>query len=78
MEFEENRYNHTIHVLLGSKIRVLSLSIHQFPYSKGLIHSKRQLKRILCTEFKDIPLNHLSLRESLPKPKTGEPNLDIL
>ena len=59
------------------KIALLNLGIHQFSYSELLIHLKKHLKRSLFIEFKENPLNHFSLRESLPKPEIGIPNLDI-
>ena len=67
----------SIQVLSKSKIRLLNLDIHQFSYGKRLINSKRHLKRSLCLEFKEIPLRHFSLRESLLKLKIGIPNLDF-
>ena len=53
------------------KIALLNVGIHQFSSSKRLIHSKMHLKRSLCIDFKENPLSHFSLRESLSKPFSG-------
>ena len=67
----------SIQALSRPKIALLNFTIHQFSYSERLIHSKRHLKRSLCIQFKENPLSHFSMRESLPKPEICIPNLDF-
>ena len=66
----------SMHALPRSKIELLSSDFHQFSYSERLMNSKRHLKRSLCIKLEENPLSHVSLRESLLKPKIGIPNLD--
>ena len=65
----------SIHALPWPKVELLNLDIHQFSYNERLIHSKWHLRRSLCIEFKENPMSHFLLKETLPKPKIGLPNL---
>ena len=53
----------------GHPLFFLWLTINSF--------EKKYLKRGFCIEFEENPLSHFSSRESLPKLKTGKPNLDF-